>query len=1389
MKKRFEKLCAVMLAFCMVLPCISVHVYAAQVTSAFVSGWSKFVSNEPDATVNLAPNTQDGGYAVKITNNTAYDGTRYMRIFQNVKLEKDTTYIYGLKVKAIDVAGAEITFFGNKSSLVPFSKNFDWTKYEFQNTYTGASGTQGFNITVVDTAKGFYVDDVYLYKCVNGKAEGENLLTNPGFENDVKNVVNDETETSQSSETADLTIVDAAEFLETSKSIPVFRTMSPVGDISAYDWSSHPKINISDVYFTNKSVSTADNTSSVRYAYDDNNLYLNFEVEDNVHNAFLNSSFWQGDSVQFAFANESGRMTEAGVCFDAQTGEVYCTNEKVSAKCIRTGTTSVYYITAPWTVFTDKLPESFRFSAIINDNDNDEYQRKYAQQISLGIVSAKNSEQFPTLYPTDTSKTKHFAAIEGDTQVYVSAESTFMLMLQNLLGENAEYIAKFPGGKTSRINMPPQSCAMIRFKYSSDTVGDKDITVSLSRADKADEEPFDVHYAVRVIPDYAMYLNLKDECTKYYDELKTLVEKCKKNKIAVDYETADLTVFEMHLGYMTEDAEKYGAFDRVLYTYDCLRDIYTRCKGDMEKYLVGEKKSYAVPKYVNSEIEATKTGFIADMELDGKVTRRPMFLNGLLNFVQGEKEYVNFTKLGVNAEKLSLKLYDIVTQWCEVPEWNLYERAKQEVDYSVNVSSEAAKSGKYSLKLERTTPWGSGRTIYLRQAVPCKPNTTYRFGLSSKGKAVDGVYFACHTIISSNFGLSQRKENYIRTSADWVDHEFTYTTAEDDHTLEFIIPLMAVTDDLYIDDIFIKEEGSDKNLIRNGDFEKGADTDVKEYDFYDGYLREFECRLKEFEKANINVDVLLAANYWPEFIDLKYPDVVDDNTQYGEYLRFNTGHPEVKKVLKIYADAVMGAVKKSSAVKSICLGNEPYTYAFNTQYYKPFWYEYLKNIYGNDINKLNEVCKTDYKAFEEIEMKGQKEFTVLYKHSMEFNEDVLADYLGYLGACVKASDPDMPVHAKLLPITVDYGRSALTKGENYEKLAPIFDYNGNDANTAYNHPKQSLLSKMEWYDLQTSVKDAPVLNTEDHFQMDSVNIDYSPKMLKHAMADAWQGVMHNRAQSMVWVLEREQQYLTGTTWMNTNLAARADLLSGHSRAFLDFNRLSYEITAMQNVKRSAAILYSQNSYNFKPSFENTLLSAYSNVLFSGLKPLLLTESQMQKLDDYNLLIIPECTNVYDSTFDAIKKFVSRGGKLVIVGEDSLRKNEFDMPRNQREVDKLYENAVIVKTDTTSRSDMTTAADLPETIKNVTDGMNLTNVKIVYKNDGLKVKNTEWLSTPYNGGYLVNMCRYKWGGADDIEIYIDGKKAEKIYDLRKNEYMDADNLKLEEYTPLFVRIDG
>lgn len=171
--------------------------------------------------------------------------------------------------------------------------------------------------------------------------------------------MNDVSDAASDVETADLTIVDTEKFLETSKSIPIFRTEKDVKSADEIDWTDFEKVNITDAYFTNKEVSAVNNESYVKYAYDNDNFYIYFNVKDDVHHSFLNSSYWSGDSVQVAFAPERNTFKlEVGASFDAETGEVYCTNEDVSAKGVRNGEISEYFLTVPWIAFTSAMPKN-----------------------------------------------------------------------------------------------------------------------------------------------------------------------------------------------------------------------------------------------------------------------------------------------------------------------------------------------------------------------------------------------------------------------------------------------------------------------------------------------------------------------------------------------------------------------------------------------------------------------------------------------------------------------------------------------------------------------------------------------------------------------------------------------------------------------------------------------------------------------------------------------------------------------------------------------------------------------------------------------------------------------------------------------------------------------
>jgi hypothetical protein len=156
----------------------------------------------------------------------------------------------------------------------------------------------------------------------------------------------------------------------------------------------------------NKFEGDADLSARAGYAYDANNLYVQFRVEDEVHRSdAISSAIWKQDSLQLAFDVAPDRETNAngiaeafertasewGFAFTSRGPEVYLwkppggsaleANSSVLGAGIRLeggreGTTTTYRITMPWKVIDPRAlrsqtPEkaALGISAAINDSD------------------------------------------------------------------------------------------------------------------------------------------------------------------------------------------------------------------------------------------------------------------------------------------------------------------------------------------------------------------------------------------------------------------------------------------------------------------------------------------------------------------------------------------------------------------------------------------------------------------------------------------------------------------------------------------------------------------------------------------------------------------------------------------------------------------------------------------------------------------------------------------------------------------------------------------------------------------------------------------------------------------------------------------------------------
>ena len=145
------------------------------------------------------------------------------------------------------------------------------------------------------------------------------------------------------------------------------------------------------------SCSNSSDTGSIRYAYDDENLYFAVAAEDDVHHPVIDpNTYYTGDGIQFTVCGINDRFGHGyGFSCDPTSGEIYNNSyDKLQYAFRREGTQSIYEVAIPWTdYFPDGKQNGVLFCLIGNDNDDDGDGRKGCIMVSEGIASDKKSDE------------------------------------------------------------------------------------------------------------------------------------------------------------------------------------------------------------------------------------------------------------------------------------------------------------------------------------------------------------------------------------------------------------------------------------------------------------------------------------------------------------------------------------------------------------------------------------------------------------------------------------------------------------------------------------------------------------------------------------------------------------------------------------------------------------------------------------------------------------------------------------------------------------------------------------------------------------------------------------------------------------------------------------
>jgi hypothetical protein len=1357
MKKLFYKLTALSVALAMLLGGTPVHAEVRHLTdTTSVPGWSAEISNVDGGIYVDNEEKASGNNSMKLYNNTIKTGDDvFLRVSYPVSVQKGKSYRYGMKVKAknAEAVSAQMNW-GVRGNLLPTGKTADWKDFEFVYNHTEDSSTAYFRIILDTKTEAIWVDDVYFYEVSGDAIIGENLIQNPSFEDTAAGITADTSEAELSNH--EVMVVNYNNNISIDGSLADWEGIEPIEITKKTQWVQ----------------SETSLTANIRYAYDDENFYFVIDAEDDVHYPIFTDSYWNGDGLQFALSRlDEGFGKEYAYLADPESGKEYVNGSNdLKCKFVRNGTLSRYEIAIPWKdYFTEGRPEALKFCAIINENDNDGKGRRYCLETSAGIASTKDSTLFPVMLLADKD-TGFNMWLSGTQSCTVGEEAEYSADLINTSSEAKKFSVKSEEhGISDEVSVPANSTYRYKFRKKYDNMGPAVIKLTVSDGKTSVERSV----TTNVYADSATAKRVIEKHKANYNELTKLVNQCIEKNIYIEYEKINYYVIEYTIGIMEEALAKNDLIR--IYNQDAaLDELYKNTKETLEAYLSGSAEPLVAAKYVTSDISVVGKHFEATVDVNGEKKQQPVFFVGAGHWPP--MDYIpTLSKVGFNCVQPEIGPWHFMEKAHSVREWFFRSNNNYE---SADESDTAEKhSGERSLKITATASHRDDAFWYLYQEIPVKPNTTYEYGLWAKANDARFSWFT----VDPTWDMSTRQ--WINGSYDWTEYKNEFTTGPEQKTLRFAIVNEDVTSGWWLDDAYLREKGKEKNLLVNGGFEDVNDPEAY-WEIRPEAIDTLAHNLDLCAEYNLSAQLSAAPHYIPECYKKDFPDIIVQGQ--GDY-SFNLDHPKVLEVLETYYRILLPRIKDKEALDGIVMMNEP---AFNSilfPYYLPIFQDYLREKYG-DVANLNRRWGTSYADFSEAQMPTGVLPTAQSYDWRAFNDNILPAFNKKMAAIIKEYAPNIMTQTKMMETFAEGLHMRVDSSNDWEKLADAVDINSCDGWAYYGNNIHTIPVQMLFYDYQTSIKEAPIYNSEDHIIPDGEAMIFNDAELQHCLANLWQGAVHGKCGSVIWFWERASGWAHNGGWLhNPNLTERPKDTAAIGRMTLDLNRLANEVTSIIEKKANMGILYTPNSVAYASDMLNAAYKAYLAFGENGQKVQIIVESQPEKMQDMECLVIPHTISVTDATFDEVQKFVENGGKLIVLGEDCFTRNEYGDERDKAAVAGLMAKADVVSIKAAGTVlDAASTTAVKNKISDYIEKGNYSKIKLVDKATGKPIDGCEYLYSEHDGKYVINICTYR-NDTVNAELYIDGKPAGKFVDLITMKDYEG-SFEISGFTPMLISLD-
>ena len=366
------------------------------------------------------------------------------------------------------------------------------------------------------------------------------------------------------------------------------------------------------------------------------------------------------------------------------------------------------------------------------------------------------------------------------------------------------------------------------------------------------------------------------------------------------------------------------------------------------------------------------------------------------------------------------------------------------------------------------------------------------------------------------------------------------------------------------------------------------------------------------------------------------------------------------------------------------MGEEWCNPSFRGKYTEPRYQDWLKQKHG-DIAALNKAWNTSYKDFPEAAGKESLKTKGGHYDWYRFNEDRLTAYNQAQIDGIQQSEPKglwtcWPAAGCLVSAPVggfdpQYGRNR----EDILRQSSVSGWDGGmfpyEAGRSTRRLPESHWAKynlgwrddMIYYDFAKSLgPEKPVFDPELHSLTSVYHIAPLGVSADYFRTCLWMEHLHGLGAHLFWWWGRKAD---GTLHMSEclgGLLTQPQLLESWGRTVLELRRLTEYVALFPQLERKVRILYSEASAIQDPEgYPLQVRDAYEAVYFLDYPAGFITEKMIRegKLAECSLLIVPGAKYVGDETVAKIHEYHKTGGRLVIVGKESLTCDEYGHQRD------------------------------------------------------------------------------------------------------------------------------